>query len=325
MSRDIEPITGPLPGPLLCASRLCNFGNGNYKLSRQAHFNWLKDTLAVKVGESPNPWIDMFAYASARGSSNGYDNKGLSNKRRDEVKSYIASLVPNVKFVQQEGRGSTLSPRTTTDEGFWQAVEVYAYGGPPPGKRPDHTPAKRRPDLAPIVENPGWFVTGLNLNGASVINGVGVGKYSGKITFWGGGQGATVTRTLNFVGMGLGVGLGVPDIGKVWGKFAEALAHGGSGSLACLPSGSIGMVLPLNGAQKISASELSGHCAVQYLSANVALGGGGTVAIWFGATSSRPDMLFRSARGVAIVATGGIGVSVSLGASLLVAAGTMGA
>ncbi|HEX9114491.1 MAG TPA: hypothetical protein VGA61_00360, partial [Anaerolineae bacterium] len=164
----------------LIAARLCNFRTGDaHPIS--AHKQWISGPVRDMLVKSPNPWIDIYAYASKKGTARGYDNQGLSRMRRDAVKKEIATASTKAQFIQQVAFGSSQSQGSAeNDDGYWRAVEVYVFGALPPGRKPDPTP---KPTPAPTTQIDEWFVTNLSLTGATIVAGVGGGAFVGKIDF----------------------------------------------------------------------------------------------------------------------------------------------
>jgi outer membrane protein OmpA-like peptidoglycan-associated protein len=114
----------------LAAARLCNFPTGHANLL-PAHISWLDKTVAPLLRGLPNPWVDLFGYASHLG--NHAFNKRLSFDRCEAVHRQINSYGLNVSFPQEFGAGDDQSTGTATDNsGAWRAVEIYVYGARPP-------------------------------------------------------------------------------------------------------------------------------------------------------------------------------------------------
>ncbi len=206
MGNDIQPISGPVGGATpLVAARLCNFPTGS-EGPLFAHRFWIESTLKPLCDSSPNPWIDVFGYASHRGSKRGYDNLGLSARRRNEVIKEILKQCPKVHFVQQVALGDSQSTGDVNDDsGDWRAVSVYLYGALPPG---------RKPAVLPIA--PDWFVTSLNLSSFSAIVAAGFTAVWGHIVFEQ-PSGVKYSGPIGMVGPSVGLGL-TPNIGKLFAK-----------------------------------------------------------------------------------------------------------
>lgn len=173
--QDVLPITGSIQGvtPLI-AARLCNFPTGSAQ-PLFAHRFWIGNEFKNACLASPNPWIDVFAYASHRGRATGYDNQALSVRRRNEVIKEIAKQIPTIRFMQQDALGDSQSSGNINDDsGEWRAVSVYVYGALPPGR-------KAEPVALPVPKD--WYVTYFSGSTTSVIVGGGFTAITGHITF----------------------------------------------------------------------------------------------------------------------------------------------
>ena len=149
------------------------------------HSAWIKgDLIKATVDRHADFWIDLQAYASKTGSERL--NQALSVGRREEVKRNIIAAIPAARdrFLQEIAWGESVSSGgENDDDGYWRAVEVYAYGSVPHGRMPDPLPAR---PILPIIGGPDfddWFVSNLSLSGVSFVPGVGGGGFSGTITF----------------------------------------------------------------------------------------------------------------------------------------------
>ena len=122
MVKDIEPVQA---GTATIAARLCNFKTAQSD-PLYTHRQWLDANVIPAIRNSPNPWVDIFGYASRLGDPTF--NKKLSDKRCAAVVQHIRSSVPRVSFPQQFGYGEDRSGGGVNDnDGFWRAVELYVY------------------------------------------------------------------------------------------------------------------------------------------------------------------------------------------------------
>jgi hypothetical protein len=170
MAKDIETI--PM-GTARAAIRLCNIPTGKTTLL-DSHKTWLDGVGKDIIAKSPNPWVDLFGYASHLG--NPTSNQKLSNERCDEVMRFLQSYNSRTGFPQEFGYGdSRSSGGRRDDDGHWRAVEVYVYGSMPPGRIP------RAPVVLPVPKE--WFVTNFSGQTWSVIVGAGFTAITGHITF----------------------------------------------------------------------------------------------------------------------------------------------
>ena len=173
MAQDVQPVP---PGSARSAARLNNIPTGHTTLLG-THKAWLDSVVKDIVVNSPNPWVDLFGYASHLG--NAASNKTLSDKRCEEVMRYIQKFNPRTLFPQEFGYGDSRSTGgRNDDDGLWRAVEVYVYGAPPLGK-------KARPLPTPIsLPTPKeWFVTNFSGTTVSVVVALGFTAITGHITF----------------------------------------------------------------------------------------------------------------------------------------------
>lgn len=209
MGEDVQRISGPVHGVTpLAAARLCNFATGS-ETPLFGHRFWIESTVKAVCSSSPNPWIDVFAYASHRGSARGYDNQALSERRRNEIIKEIKKHCPNVRFIQQEALGDSQSTGDINDNsGDWRAVSVYVYGALPPGRKPE-------PVSLPVPTE--WFVTQLNLSSFSVVVTLGFNAVWGHIQFEK-PNGDKYNCPIGMVGPSLGVSVKTPNVGKLFAK-----------------------------------------------------------------------------------------------------------
>lgn len=319
----VHPLEGPQP---LAAARLCNFGTGQ-SVVLSDHQAWIKGELNSAIQASPNPWIDVLAYASHKGTAAGYDNQALSERRRDAVKRVITGVTTKAKFIQQIAFGDAKSGGSANnDDGYWRSVEVYLYGALPNKRKEDPKPP---PPPQPADESIDWFVTNLSLDGGSIIELVGAGVYWGNITFWRQGKdlgGEEYTGAIGIAGLGAGVSLGLPFLknNTLLQKALKFMLNNGGGSLNWLPSGTIGIVYPNRSRKKqLSKIDFSGICVSYFLNGGGGILGTSVYVLWFG-IRTKLDVLkglltndiLDSANGVAIISAGGLGISASLAASI---------
>jgi hypothetical protein len=159
------------------AAKLCNIPTGQTTLLPD-HKAWLDTVVKDIVAKSPNPWVDLFGYASHLGDASS--NKRLSDQRCEAVMNYIRVFNARCAFPQEFGFGDSKSTGgRMDDDGEWRAVEVYVYGSVPPGKRPRPLP----PQPIPLPVPKEWFVTALNLSTFSVIVALGFTAATGTIKF----------------------------------------------------------------------------------------------------------------------------------------------
>ncbi|MGA9918172.1 MAG: hypothetical protein WBR17_37085 [Paraburkholderia sp.] len=200
MAKDIEPVEA---GKASSAGRLCNFVTGQYKLL-PSHTKWLDEKVIPLVRNSPNPWVDVFGYASRLGDAQF--NKRLSDQRCEAVVQYIKAAVPRVSFPQEFGFGESKSSGGVNDnDGFWRSVELYVYAmGRPPEPRP-------RPITPEITDE--WFVTEFAGHTESLVVMLGYSVMTGNITFRR-ADSLQYRGAIGLVGLSLGLSL---DIGKLPG------------------------------------------------------------------------------------------------------------
>jgi hypothetical protein len=227
MAEDIQPITGLVNSvkPLM-AARLCNFGSGEYA-PRDTHIAWINNALKNAVGASPNPWLDIYAYASRKGTNTGYDNQALSEHRRGATHDAIVTAIPRAGLIKQDKAfGASLSGGDANDnDGYWRAVEVYAYGELPKKREPDpvrpRTPPKPRPNPTPLPQ-PNWWVNSLSVGGLSLVIEVGGGFADGTIGFENLTSGETITDRIRIGGVSVGASAGVDKLKTVTGILSKS-------------------------------------------------------------------------------------------------------
>jgi hypothetical protein len=132
-THDVQEVTGGIPGqPLRVAARLCNFKTNDSNLWPE-HKTWLRDKVVPIVRDPQGVWIDVLAYASARGKAKS--NKTLSDRRREAVIEFLKkeSGNPNLPVNRNHAFGEEESgPDENDNSGYFRAVDVYAYGGQMP-------------------------------------------------------------------------------------------------------------------------------------------------------------------------------------------------
>jgi len=124
------------------AARLCNFETGQADLLN-SHRAWLDANVKPAVLASPNPWVDLWGYASHLGDH--ASNQRLSFRRCEAVKRWVAGYTPKVTFPADNeiGYGDSRSTGGRTDnDGYWRSVEVYVYAQRP-NPRPVPVPPPR--------------------------------------------------------------------------------------------------------------------------------------------------------------------------------------
>jgi hypothetical protein len=310
MATDIKPLSVPAART---AAKLCNIPTGTTTLL-PAHKVWLDGVIEDVIKKSPNPWVDLFGYASHLGDR--ISNKKLSDRRCDAVMQYIQASAPHCLFPQEFGFGDAKSTGgRLDDDGEWRAVEVYVYGSVPPGKVP------RPPVALPVPKE--WYVTSLSGQTISAIVALGFTAIMGSITFEK-PNGDKYTGAIGMIGPSIGLSY-VPNIGGLLGKVPgvaglfsrfptlskflaadgllsswvdaqwkvlavlgprvtnamEALAKGISGGASSWPSAAIGLVYGSRG-RELNKIDFSGPCLCYAVTGTVAVGGFGTYVLFFG-------------------------------------------
>jgi len=336
--QDVIPLLPPKPAQLIGA-RLCNFPTGHSALLPK-HSAWINhDLIKATVERSADFWIDIQAYASKTGSERL--NQALSVGRREEVKRSIIAAIPTAggRFLKELAWGESKSSGGENDnDGYWRAVEVYAYGSVPHGRMPDPAPAKPIQPIIGAPPGPGldvdqWFVTNLSLSGVSLVPGFGGGGFSGPITFQhvGGLDEPDFTGSMALVGMAVGASEGIPGLknSKIAQKILKFVADNGGLSYGNAPSWTEGICFPnTHNVSRLQSSDFSGDCATIFVSGNAGLGGNGLYLLFFGLPTGfwfwrttlaaiesgliGPDIAFRC-KGVAVISSLGAGLSGSVG------------
>jgi hypothetical protein len=310
MVKDIEPL--PL-GSATATARLCNFPTGHSSLLL-SHKTWLTETAIKVIEKSPNPWVDLFGYASHLG--NPVFNRQLSFRRCEEVVKFIKASAPKASFPQEFGFGDSKSAGDAkNDDGLWRAVDVYVYahGKPPP---PPPPPPQ-------IVDE--WFVTEFSGRSESVVVVLGYAAFEGHITFER-ADGTKYRGAIGAFGLSAGISLDLgkmPGLSKLLARFpALAKFLGGGGDLAndllqkvmqpgllqrliartpggmaiynallklstggavapgWAPSAAIGMVFPFK--PPLSTTSFYGSCMIYSLTGTVLIANGGVYLLFFG-------------------------------------------
>jgi hypothetical protein len=220
VAEDVQTITGLVNGvkPLERA-RLCNFRTGEHA-PRDTHIEWINNTLRNAVAGSPNPWVDIYAYASRKGTNTGYDNQALSERRRGAIHDAIVTAIPRAGLIKQDKAfGASQSGGDANDnDGYWRAVAVYAYGELPKKREPDPVPPppppKPKPNPTPMPR-PDWWVNSFSVGGLSVVIDVGGGFADGTIGFENLTSGETITDRIRIGGFSVGESAGVDKLKKV--------------------------------------------------------------------------------------------------------------
>jgi hypothetical protein len=132
-SQDVQEVARGIPGQTLrVAARLCNFKTGGSNLWPE-HQRWLRDKVVPVLRDPQGAWVDVLAYASARGAANL--NKSLSDRRREAVVEFLRkeSGNPNFPVNRNHAFGEEVSgPDQKNNSGYFRAVDVYVYGGQKP-------------------------------------------------------------------------------------------------------------------------------------------------------------------------------------------------
>jgi hypothetical protein len=207
MAIDVQPINA---SGALAAARLNNIPTGRTTLLA-SHTGWLDTVVKNLVTQSPNPWVDLFGYASHLGDP--VSNKRLSDNRCEEVMNYIRRFNPGTLFPQEFGYGDSKSTGgPMNDDGQWRAVEVYVYGSLPPGK-------KARPAPVTLTVPKDWFVTSFSGSTMSVVVGAGFTAITGNITFEK-PNGDKYTGPVGIIGPSVGLSV-VPGASSLASKLSE--------------------------------------------------------------------------------------------------------
>lgn len=337
MAKDIESVDS---GTATIAGRLCNFVTGQHKLL-PSHIRWLDQNVIPTIRNSPNPWVDVFGYASRLGDYGA--NKRLSFRRCEAVAQYIQRAIPNVSFPQEFGFGESKSTGGVNDnDGFWRSVEIYVYAAGKPLQ------PKPKPPSPVILDD--WYVTAFSGRSESVVVMLGYSAMTGNITF----QRADGTKYNGAIGLfGLSTGLSL-DPGKLPGM-ASALKRypallqwlgggaplatdllkrvmqpgilqrviamtpggmqifnalkdilaGGSVAPEWAPSGAIGMVFPFS--PPLNTRSFYGSCMCYSLTGTIGIGNLGTYILFFGYRGNMYSLDFSLSKfnGCAIISAGG--------------------
>lgn len=131
MAQDVELLATDSTHAL-AAARLCNFPTGKAMLLPN-HKAWLDTTVKRLLRDLPDPWVDLYGYASHLGDH--AFNKRLSFDRCEAVRKHILTYGLKVSFPKELGVGDAQSTGTATDNsGAWRAVEINVFGAMPPPK-----------------------------------------------------------------------------------------------------------------------------------------------------------------------------------------------
>lgn len=300
MAEDVQPITGLVGGVKpLAAARLCNFRTGEHA-PRDTHVAWINDQLKNAVSGSPNPWVDIYAYASRKGTNTGFDNQGLSERRRGAIHNAIVTTIPRTGLIKQDKAfGASRSGGDANDnDGYWRAVEVYAYGELPRKREPDPVPPVPPPNPKPNptpIPQPDWWVNSFSVGGLSLVITVGGGYADGNIGFENLTSGETITDRITIGGVSVGESAGFDKLKKVAdilaksaiGKKAmEWVVNSLSAGRAAWPSWAIGPVWPMPGHQNLTGKDFQGTCFSVFVNAAAGPGNGGFYLMFMGKQES---------------------------------------
>lgn len=300
MADDVQRIPGPVNGvPILAAARLNNFKTGSH-VPLDAHTKWIKQDLATALAASPNPWVDIIAYASKKGGNTGFDNKGLSERRRAAIHSAVVSAVPRAGLIKQsKALGSSASGGdANNNDGYWRAVEVYAYGKLPdkrdPDPKPPTPPPLPKPNPTPITP-PDWWIKSFSVSGLQLVITVGGGFADGTIEFENISSGEDITDKIRIAGISVGESVGIDKIKKVADilsksaiakKAIEWVLNSLSGGKADWPSWAVGPVWPMPGRSALTGQDFLGTCFTVFVSAAAGPGTGGFYLMFLGKQES---------------------------------------
>ena len=352
MADDVQKITGKINDVQpLAAARLCNFRTGD-ATPLEAHLKWINGELKSALAGSPNPWVDIYAYASQRGGAAGYDNQALSEHRRGAIHNAIVTAIPRTGLIKQDAAfGASRSTGGGNDNsGYWRAVEVYAYGGLPGKREPDPVkpppPPKPKPNPAQIP-TPDWWVTSLSVGGISIVATVGGGFADGTIGFENiaiGGE--VITDHITIGGPSIGESAGLDKLDKV-AKFLKGSAIASkalnwvANSLAAgresWPSWAAGPVWAMPGHSNLTGADFRGSCFSVFVDAAAGPGSAGFYLIFMGKQESLVAFLawlagslaapmfvpavmasniMANSHAIAVVPAASVGIGASLGVSL---------
>jgi hypothetical protein len=133
MVDNVMPVTQDEPKPR-AAARLCNFKTAQADLL-QDHKTWIDQTVGPIISSMQGTWVDLIGYASKLGDPQY--NKGLSGRRVDAVRDYIATWRKGINFQKEVALGEEQSTGDeSNNDGYFRAVEVFVYGFAPPPLRP---------------------------------------------------------------------------------------------------------------------------------------------------------------------------------------------
>jgi hypothetical protein len=300
MAEDVQTITGLINGVKpLAAARLCNFRTGESE-PRDTHIEWINNTLKNAVGGSPNPWVDILAYASRKGTNTGYDNQALSERRRGAIHNAIVTTIPRAGLIKQdEAFGASLSGGdANNNDGYWRAVEVYAYGELPKKREPDPVPPppppKPKPNPTPMPR-PDWWVNSFSVGGLSLVIEVGGGYADGTIGFENLTSGETITDHITIGGFSVGESVGIDKLKKVADilsksaiakKAIEWVLNSLSAGRASWPSWAVGPVWPMPGHSNLTGNDFLGTCFSVFVNAAAGPGNGAFYLMFMGKQES---------------------------------------
>ncbi|MDW6022830.1 hypothetical protein SAZ10_13785 [Mesorhizobium sp. BAC0120] len=199
------------------------------------------------------------------------------------------------------------------------------------GGSPAPIPPNPAPKPVPIEEFDDWYVTNLSLTGVSVAAPIGGGAFTGPIVFEHLGTPLgreRVQGNMWIAGFSAGLSGGLPGLqgNSIAAKVVKFLADNSGFSIGDLPAGTRGICVA-KARTKLMSTSFFGGCLTHFLSANVFVGGYGAWLLFFGLPASGnwvgrlatgavfPGDIGESAKGFAIIAGGGLGISLSAGGS----------
>jgi hypothetical protein len=244
--------------------------------------------------------LDIYAYASRKGTNTGYDNQALSERRRGATHDAIVTAIPRSGRIKQDKAfGASLSGGDASDnDGYWRAVEVYAYGKLPKKREPDpfrpRTPPKPRPNPTPLPQ-PDWWVNSLSVGGLSLVIDVGGGFADGTIGFENLASGETITDRIRIGGVSVGASGGVDKLKTVTDilsksaiakKAIDWVLNSLSGGRASWPSWAVGPIWPMPGHSNLAGNDFLGTCFTVFVNAAAGPGNGGFYLMFMGKQES---------------------------------------
>ncbi len=201
---------------VLKAARLVNFPTNTATL-QQAHRNWIINELIPAIHQSPNPWIDLYGYASKKGSQQ--HNLMLSRSRTEAVKKCIGdNLGPLNKSIDEiininvgfgENDPLNLNRESEVDDSsYWRSVEVFMFGSKPRVLQPPHN---HPPTPSISANNFEIRVVG----GGSAAVAIQADDYIFQIVD------LVRRKTAFYFYTGVGLGISIPKIPGPWGSYTK--------------------------------------------------------------------------------------------------------